>query len=130
MKTPRALLWERHADAEADLNALRRRVVDEIAPVERTGWWPAVWLELVWKPRLVWSGLAAAWLFILGGNAVLLLPVSEKPRSAVNVAEALRQQRALYAEFGLLPEKELLGDRRRPGPQSRFWHSRSKIHVA
>lgn len=105
MKTAREILWQRHADAEPDLDALRRRVVAGLRAETSPGWWRTAWLELIWRPRLAWAGLAAVWLLILGVNRFATTSPGHS-QSTVNLAAALRQQRAAYAEFDLLRRAE------------------------
>lgn len=126
MKTPRELLLEHHADAGPELDALRRRVIADLRPAVQPGWLATAWRELVWQPRLVWTGLAAVWLLIVGGNVSVADPRREQAATPTTQTDWLQHQRRLYAEFGILADRNERSSHNRPGPQSR--RSRPAIH--
>ena len=75
MKTPREILLARHTSMKPRLDAMRRAVVAEhtgpavdVPTSSSSGWRPWVWGELIWPCRRAWTGLAVAWLAILGLN--------------------------------------------------------------
>lgn len=120
MKTPREILLARHADASAELDALRRSVVAELKPAESPGWLAVAWRELFWQPRLVWTGLAAVWVFLLGGNIAMRGAAVRDEVVFDQLAEGLRQKRAIYAEFGLVGNGLDAPQIQIPGPRSRL----------
>lgn len=82
MKSPRQILLQSHRDAEPELDRIRKRVLSSTAQASavwaRSGTeqdnrlmaiLSQAWVELVWVPRRVWSGLALVWLVILVFNA-------------------------------------------------------------
>jgi hypothetical protein len=129
MKAPREILWSRHAETEPDLDALRERIVGRLRPQPATTWWTNAWHELLWQPRLIWAGLAAVWLVILGGNRLALRPADPTPVT-YDLATALERQQAIYAEFDLLRRNDPApAPSRTPSPQSSL-HSSHLRHFA
>lgn len=120
MKTPRELLLSRHADAAPELDTRRREVVASLRRAPGPGWLASAWRELVWQPRLVWGGLAAVWLVMLGGNVVSRETGRQALAAPTLPADWLQQQRRLYAEFGLLSDPDDSERPAAPGPQSRL----------
>lgn len=95
MKTPREILLARHEAAGPRLDAIRRRVVDELNNQETKeqsflatfvssllGCSNKFWLELIWPCRQVWTGLAAIWVLLLVVN------VAQRDRSPVIMARS------------------------------------------
>jgi len=74
MKTPREILFQRHQTAESKLDTVRCEVLSAEfvrggRRVADTASLPSLlWRELVWPCRRIWTGLAAAWIFILAVN--------------------------------------------------------------
>lgn len=82
MKTPRELLLERHAPADAKLDAVRRNAIriatsPDLQGVPGRGRTLAdavfralavPWRELIWPARRTWAGFALAWLVIVMVN--------------------------------------------------------------
>jgi len=66
MKTPREILLQQHQAAAPKLDVIRAGVVAGLArpPARET----ASWREWLWPCPRAWTGLAAAWLVILGLN--------------------------------------------------------------
>ena len=81
-QSPRDWLLARHAEAEPELDALRRAALPKI----RSGW-RGIGRELFWRDRFVWVALAAVWVVI---SAVRLSqsPISQPPPRAVRDAGA------------------------------------------
>ena len=114
MKTIRELLLERHAQAEPKLDTIRKEVVETVAASANKNreftfaatlkrCLAAPFRELIWRPRWIWSGLAAVWLLILAMNLHLH---ADAPRfagkSSPNTAEViltLREQERVVAEL-------------------------------
>ena len=116
MKTPREILLARHEAAEPKLDALRRGVIENLPTNEspranRMNNLVAACRELFRLPRWAWSGLAAAWLVIVGLNvATRETPAKQAPltlaKRSSDTLQALREQKQLFAELvGLRPEK-------------------------
>jgi len=98
MKTPREILLRKHQAVSPKLDAIRARVVAEIAraPAPET----MSWRQWLWPCPRAWAGLAAAWLVILGMNLAAGKGPSRpaSARLAVSRQELLelrRQQRML-----------------------------------
>lgn len=131
MKTPRQILFERHADAQASLDALRQSVV---APMRqrRRPWRELLWQELVLPIRTLLAGLSIAWALILALHLTSRGPSTERVPHALPpsfVREIAAQQRILTALLGLRPaeapepaeprsERPPSGHLFRPTPQS------------
>jgi hypothetical protein len=117
MKEPRDILLARHQAAEPKLDALRHGVVENLPAkesprVERLNSFTSACRELFRLPRWAWSGLAAAWLFIVGLNiAARETPATQVSSSTVaknssDSLQALREQKQLFAELvGPRPER-------------------------
>lgn len=105
MKTPRQILFERHADAQASLDALRQSVV---APMRqrRSPWRELLWQELVLPIRPLLAGLSVAWVLILALHLTARGPATERRTQSLppSIArEAVEQQRILTSLLGLRP---------------------------
>ena len=105
MKTPRQILFERHADAQASLDALRQSVV---APMRqrRRPWRELLWQELVLPLRPLLAGLSVAWALILALHLTARGPATEprtQPLPPSIAREAVAQQRILTSLLGLRP---------------------------
>ena len=110
MKTPREILLARHQAAEPKLDALRREVLQNLTPDEqsrgeRFDSFLTSCRELFRLPRWAWSGLAAAWLVIVGLNiaaretaATQTAPTVVAKRSS-DTLQALWEQKRLFAEL-------------------------------
>ena len=132
MKTPREILLKRHQSAEARLDAIRERVVNEqagtsLAPMQTSRsngrgllrrFARLLWLELIWSCRRAWCGLGAAWMLILTLNFFTAdNPAGAKDNAAArfpSLLRILREQSRLAAELGetfplpAVPEPSLL----------------------
>lgn len=108
MKTPRQVLLDRHADAQASLDALRQSVVAPMRP-RRRPWLELLWQELVLPIRPLLAGLSVVWVLILAlhlttrgpsahGGGTQALPTSI-------AREVAAQQRLLSALLGLRPSE-------------------------
>lgn len=111
MKTPRQILFQKHAASMPKLDRLRAEVLRQHGPRtkalsrfrERNFAALAVeklWAELIWPCRRVWAGLAAVWFVLLGFQLGAHSP--ETPphaTSAAALATALEQRRQLLAEL-------------------------------
>ena len=117
-KTPREILFERHRDAEGQLDAIRERVLVQELTAARAGTEHGspdvaqllvrlpgrIWRELFWPCRRIWAGLAAAWFVIIAINFQSL----EGPASAQGGSSGaspvfwtfLAEQNRLLAEPG------------------------------
>jgi hypothetical protein len=110
MKTPREVLLARHQAAEAKLDAVRRDVLDNLAPGEnrrsgRVDNFVATCRELFRLPRWAWGGLAAAWLVIVALNIAARETPARQPSPPIiakrssDTLQALREQKQLFAEL-------------------------------
>ena len=64
MKTPGEILFERHRDAEAELEAICQHVLADLphqAPGEPSSLLERCWQELFWSCRRAWTVIAVAW---------------------------------------------------------------------
>lgn len=109
MKTPRQILFERHADAQASLDALRQSVV---APMRqrRRPWRELLWQELVLPIRPLLAGLSIAWALILALHLTARGPATERrtqPLPPSIAREAVAQQRILTSLLGLRPTESV-----------------------
>lgn len=115
MKTPREILLARHQAAEPRLDAVRRDVLENL-PVnesrrgDRWNHFVVMCREFFRLPRWAWSGLAAAWLVIVGLNIAARETTATPPapsaiaKRSSDTLQALREQRQLFAELvGLRP---------------------------
>ena len=128
MKTPREILLSRHSQANAKLDALRKTVVEEVGrrtskdheftfAAARHPWLAALVRELIWRPRWIWSGLAAAWAVILAVNLHLnadapRLAAKSSPSSAEFILTAREQERVLAELTGNSPMPAVTTTRR------------------
>lgn len=112
MKTPRQILFQKHAASVPKLDRLRAEVLQQQGPravapsrfraenfaalaVEK------LWAELIWPYRRVWAGLAAVWIVLLAVQFGTHQNPETTPRvtSAAELAAALEQRRQLLAEL-------------------------------
>jgi len=110
MKSPKDILLEQHADAVPALDKIRKRVVAGLTEPERQNvtvfsFLHEAWLELFWRARHVWGGLATVWALLFVLSAAESGPGSPAPQSAQSPAPSMpvweRHQNALRAELGL-----------------------------
>ena len=136
MKTPREILLKRHQSANAKLDKLRSEVlstawsrqpravrqdVDAKTPLPVRAAL-AVWREVIWPCRRVWTGMAALWVVLWGIN----LRLADTPKTdararsacAPGMFEALEEQRRLLAEL-IAPADNQPAEPPRPNPQPR-----------
>ena len=111
MKTPRQVLLDRHADAQASLDAIRRSAV---APMRqrRRPWLELLWQELVLPIRPLLAGLSVVWVLILALHLTTRGPSAHggtQPLPPSIAREVAAQQRLLSALLGLRPSET-------PGP--------------
>lgn len=128
--TPRRILLERHAHAEADLARVRRAVLAEL-PSSRARWWQVAWRELFLAARPAWIGLGVAGVAALGLHLAAALSMEpQHPLGPISreVVEAAREERArLWVESGEpAPSPGIRGENRPPAKPGR---SRSAIDV-
>jgi hypothetical protein len=102
MKTPRQVLLDRHADAQASLDALRQSVV---APMRhrRRPWLELLWQELVLPIRPLLAGLSVVWVLILALHLTTRGPSAHggtQPLPTSIAREVAAQQRLLSALLG------------------------------
>jgi hypothetical protein len=101
--TPRRILLERHAHADADLARVRRAVLAELR-VSRARWWQVAWRELFLVARPAWMGLGVAGVAALGLHLAAALSLEPQHRPGPisrEVVEAAREERArLWVESG------------------------------
>ncbi len=107
MKTPRQVLLDRHADAQASLDALRQSVV---APMRhrRLPWLELLWQELVLPIRPLLAGLSVVWVLILALHLTTRGPSTHggtQPLPTSIAREVAAQQRILSALLGLRPSE-------------------------
>ena len=112
MKTPRQILFQKHAASVPKLDRLRAEVLRQqgphaVAPSRSRGKNFAalavekLWAELIWPCRRVWAGLAAVWIVLLGVQLGTPQSPEVAPRatSAAELSAALEQRRQLLAEL-------------------------------
>jgi len=110
MKTPRDILFQRHAGADAKLNQIRRDVVVQIQPAPTARCQPlplralvTLWRELVWPSRRVWGGIAAAWILMLAVNEAIHDGGPSRQAQAspptTELLQAAQAQRRMLAEL-------------------------------
>ena len=134
MKTPREILLSRHAQANPKLDVLRHEVVNTVAAAAKEnreftfaatarGWLATPFRELIWRPRWIWSSLAAIWLVILVANIRLN---ADSPRLAAKTSPnptdfilTLREQERVMAEFTGTLEPQAVIAPKRDSPQPR-----------
>jgi hypothetical protein len=123
MKTPRELLFEKHQDAIADLDAVRRKAMAEIAQPSRARFAVRLWEELIAPHRWIWTGVAASWMVIAGlnlasgGDTATMADI--QPISRETLIAAREQQRELALLFNFSPQTIQPADRPRSTPQPR-----------
>lgn len=109
--TPHEIILQRHQSAESKLAAIRP---EDLAAIARAGAQPKpgpsvawmarqFWREALWPWRRVWTGVAGAWVVIIGLN-LTAGGSSGKPAQAsvwsnVQVLIAVRDQRLLLAQL-------------------------------
>ena len=137
MKTPREVLFEQHQAAEPKLDAIRERVVADLAPdapvranrmppvmPRRASALEAGWRQLWWSLRWHLAGLSAVWL------AVLALSIDQSPAPTREVARrsvppsrqllaALRQNQRQLRELIGAPAAEPAPEPQKPAPSPR-----------
>jgi hypothetical protein len=135
MKPPRQVLLDRHVDAQASLDALRRSVV---APMRqrRRPWLEILWQELVQPIRPLLAGLSVVWLLILALHLATRGPSANggtQPLPTSIAREVASQQRILSALLGLrpseTPESSEPRDARPPSGQLHRSNARSPLPV-
>jgi hypothetical protein len=133
MKTAREALLARHQAVEPELDALRGQVLATLnEPLhERSSWFKRIAQgsrDLIRIPRFAWSGLAAAWLVILGLNFAARDSAPEQTIAArqsrpTETLQAVREQKRLLAELtGLVEEPSHETPRFVPRPRSERRH--------
>ena len=131
MKTPRELLLQRHAPAEAKLDAVRAEVIASLggvgsAPAPTSparvkprppalSWWLVAWRELFWSCRRAWLGVGAVWAVLFLVN----LTVDDAPGASrtLALAPSPETRRRLREQF--LLRAELMGTTLAPPPEPR-----------
>ena len=118
MKTPRELLLNRHAAANAKLDAIRKETIaaecggetrNSKLEIRSAG---AFWRALFWPHPRAWAALAAVWLAIIAIDLSLREPsppaLARRPQApAPQVLAALKEQKRLLAELlGSAPPAE------------------------
>ena len=115
MKTPREILLARHKAVEPNLDDIRQNVVEKLNNKDSKtrsfskslvssllGFPQAIWRELIWPARRIWTGLALAWLLILAAD-FSMRDHSEtqmaKSLPSPDVIMAFRQQQQLLSEL-------------------------------
>jgi len=115
MKTPREILLARHKAVEPKLDDIRENVAEILnnkgAKRQKfsgslisflLGSSNAIWRELIWPARRVWTGLAAVWILIFIANFSMRdrseIKMAKSP-SSPQVIMAFRQQQQLLSEL-------------------------------
>ena len=117
MKTPRDLLFEKHAAAAPSLDRARRAALARIGE-RRTDarstflrlprFWLApriLWSEMFLPAKRIWQGLAVAWVFMLGAGMAMFMDTPAAPAMAVlappspEMARAIARQRLELAQL-------------------------------
>lgn len=130
MKTPRELLLERHAAAQAGLDRARVHALDAVdagARRERTAPAAPWWERLLGPNPRAWAGLAAVWLVLVAVNRGLGEPGAPGPaaapptsiRSRAALAETVREHRRQLAELLDLDEPTARAPGRAPASPKR-----------
>ena len=108
MKTPREILLSSHQSATPKLDAIRRSAVAAVydrrprpaqAPIT---FLQAIWRELIFPSRAIWSGLAAVWILIIVANFSMRdhsQPVMATASPSAQMMLAFRQQQQLLTEL-------------------------------
>jgi hypothetical protein len=115
MKSPRAIILERHKAAEPELDALRQRVLATTlastivgdpqvhSTAEHPGFVARFWLELIWPCRGAWLGISGIWLVILAFRLVTAdsarVPAAHTAARSAEMLQVLLEQRRLFAEL-------------------------------
>ena len=134
MKTPREILLARHQAAQPRLDALREQTL--AAPTgpaqeERSAFrhFMESCRNCFRVPRFAWSGLAAAWLVIIGLHFAARDSAPKRPvaftqnRQPAETLQAVREQKRLLAELtGLGENFEIETPRFVPRPRSERQH--------
>jgi len=112
MKTPRDILFEKHQDAQPQLDAIRSAVLQrEFSSETKTAssaspsFLYQLWTQLILPSRRIWVGIAAAWVvvFVLhfaapGDDGIAY--VAAPPRDLTPEQQmALKQQQQLFVEL-------------------------------
>lgn len=134
MKTPREILFARHANAEPKLDAIRERMLlEQLSVKSRAAESPTLWRkfnplfvvtklwqELVWPCRRIWAGIAAVWVGILifGMASSDWGPAVATSAPAPDVMMAIEQQRQMMAQLLDSAPAESATKPRLPGPRS------------
>ena len=111
MKTPREILLARHAQAQPQLDDIRRRALaaaSTSAPA-RAAFWDRLArsaAEFFRIPRLAWAGFGAAWAIIIALNIASSETSPGRPPAAAQapsrspeMLQALREQKRFYDEL-------------------------------
>ena len=130
MKTPRELLLEKHRAAIPALDALRRNALVQISrpqsnQVKSAPFGLKLWAELITPYRRIWSGLAGAWVVIVG---LQLASADHSPSSMADVGPisaetrmaAQQQQREFAQLLDLTPREPAEPPRQHPQPRSQL----------
>jgi hypothetical protein len=133
MKTPREILFQKHHDANAKLDQLRREVfshdleqrTEMLSPgTTSISFLAKLWLELIWPSRRIWAGLAAVWMVIAVLNFTSTdhdsprLAKSETPPMTPAAIAALHEQQRLFVELISSPADAMERPRFVPRPRS------------
>jgi len=108
MKTPLDILFARHQNAAPKLDAIRRDVLS--AEFQNENQIPffvnlplALWRELFWPSRRIWTGLAAIWILIFVVNFSQRdkseMMARKTPLPSPEMILVFRQQERLLAEL-------------------------------
>ena len=130
MKTPREILLQQHQAVAPKLDAIRAGVVAGLArpPARET----ISWRDWLWPCPRAWTGLAAAWLVILGLNlATGKSPAQMGDAIAPYSNEAfleLRQQQAMLAKL-ISPPAAVESEPPQPAHPRRSEIGKSRIFV-
>lgn len=116
MKTPRQILFDHHAPANAELERIQAQVLDmglrgENEAANAAGKWnairllfsPAVWVEVFRPARHIWAGFALVWVAIIAVNLSMeplkTRGVKSNSDPASILAVTFKEQQRILAEL-------------------------------
>lgn len=136
MKTPREILLEQHRQKQSRLDEIRKSVLAQefgaaqnqkasgTAGVLGGSLMTNLWREVIWRCRLAWIGMAAAWVMLVminhQANSSTTPVVSARTRPAPQAIRIFEEQRQYLVEL-LQPEVPVApapAERPRPQPRS------------
>jgi hypothetical protein len=138
MKTPRQILFDHHASADAELERIQAQVLDMELRKQREAsnairkrnalrllFAPDVWVEVFRPARQIWAGFALVWVAIVAVNlsmeTLTARGVKTNPASSSAILASYKEHQRILAEL-TGPAIRPIAERPRPSvskPQSR-----------